>query len=233
MRAVLLFILAIIAAPAFAQVGGDVPQNPALMRIHDDLRARAQLWGDFERGLAKVKSPKPYAGLYFEECGRANAFFDLKTKKIVVCYEMAHDAARKAGAGGQGAAGYILFVILHEYGHALIHAAKTPPLGREEDAADQIAAILLKKMGSMQPVVHDMMQTSWAPKANENKISPSDMADEHSLTPQRRANVICWGGDYAMIDAAVRARILNPHRANKCAAESEQAEAAVKALILQ
>lgn len=226
-----LILIAMIAAPAFAQVGGTPPHNPALQPIAAELKARARAWGDLDQALSRLKTPKPYAGLWFKECGNPNAFFDRQSRKIWICYELAHDAAKVSGAGGAGASGFVLFVVLHEFGHALIQSADTPPLGREEDAADQIAAVLVRKMGAAAPVVVDMMKTDWRPKWDEGIAGRAAMADEHSLTPQRRANVICWIGEAGMIDAAVRARILTPQRAARCNSEAEQAERAVTALM--
>ncbi|MEK9752119.1 MAG: DUF4344 domain-containing metallopeptidase, partial [Rhodospirillaceae bacterium] len=37
--------------------------------------------------------------------------------------------------------GNVVFTLLHEAGHALIHMLDLPTLGREEDAADNLAAL--------------------------------------------------------------------------------------------
>ena len=37
------------------------------------------------------------------------------------------------------------FILVHEFGHALIHAFELPVLGREEDAADAVATVFLTR----------------------------------------------------------------------------------------
>ena len=48
--------------------------------------------------------------------------------------------------GVEFAIGNVLFVLLHETGHALISDLEIPVLGREEDAADQLATVMALKM---------------------------------------------------------------------------------------
>ena len=47
--------------------------------------------------------------------------------------------------------GNIGFILLHEFGHAIIREFKVPLLGLEEDSADTIAAITLLQLDKAQP----------------------------------------------------------------------------------
>ena len=44
--------------------------------------------------------------------------------------------------------GNMLFVFVHEMGHALVHEMDVPVLGREEDAADAFATLTMLKVGT-------------------------------------------------------------------------------------
>src|SRR5262249_35713434 len=45
-------------------------------------------------------------------------------------------------------AGNMLFALLHETGHALVTEMELPVLGRDEDAADAFAVVMLLKVGT-------------------------------------------------------------------------------------
>src|SRR3954467_630538 len=78
--------------------------------------------------------------------GESNAFYE--NAVVTVCYEFLDDIWRAANSPRRPAAilredavaGPVLDVFLHESGHALFDLLKIPLLGREEDAADQMAA---------------------------------------------------------------------------------------------
>ena len=80
------------------------------------------------------------------ECGQANAFYRSDTKTVVMCLDLMGDMVRRivqehGGTGTRDAmiatlSGALVFVTLHEIGHALIDIQGAPILGREEDVAD-------------------------------------------------------------------------------------------------
>ena len=88
-------------------------------------------------------------------CQQPNAFYLPATTDdpphIVLCAELIDAAVRQAqtevAAGGGGAIpaflSPILFLLFHEVGHALMDVLDLPILGQEEDAADQLAVLIL------------------------------------------------------------------------------------------
>ncbi|HEX7240042.1 MAG TPA: DUF4344 domain-containing metallopeptidase [Longimicrobiaceae bacterium] len=133
--------------------------------------------------------------LTFAACGEANAFYEPDRKHIVVCYEiLEHFGEVFADAPtdefrAQAMLGATDFVLYHELGHALIDVLDLPVLGREEDAADQLAAYVLTndtdegEQAALNGVV--------ALGAGE-EVDETAFADTHSLGPQRFYNVACW-----------------------------------------
>src|SRR5204862_2007434 len=90
----------------------------------------------------------------FKECGQPNAFYSPKGT-ITICHEY-YDfrLALFKGTGMDDAKakdfteGALLFSFMHEFGHALHHELNLPITGRGEDAADEIAAIYLARLGA-------------------------------------------------------------------------------------
>lgn len=97
--------------------------------------------------------------------------------------------------------GNLLFVFYHELGHGLIHKLDLPVLGREEDAADQLATLMLMDAGTDsvggEPVLTAALGWLDAWHEQDSAADNSDYFDEHSLDMQRYANIVClvYGSD--------------------------------------
>src|SRR6187399_1025462 len=113
-----------------------------------DLEAKAKS----ERMLEKIADsfdeyldlPQPVR-ISLAQCGVANAFYNPTDRRITLCYELLVDLSRRFSADAEGkgvSSGAVNFVLVHELGHAVIHALDIPVLGREEDAADELAALI-------------------------------------------------------------------------------------------
>jgi len=118
--------------------------------------------------------------------------------------------------------GNLLFIFYHELGHGLIHKLDLPVLGREEDAADQLATLMLMDAGSDavggEPVLTAALGwlDSW--KKREGEADNSDYFDEHSLDYQRYANIVClvYGSDPENYGNLVEEWDLPADRAERC-----------------
>ncbi|MFN4211006.1 MAG: DUF4344 domain-containing metallopeptidase [Devosia sp.] len=87
-----------------------------------------------------------------------------------------------------------LFVLYHELGHLLFHQFDMPVLGREEDAADNVATwILLNKRGpeAEQALVDAAEGWILSGVAYDSGGSESDYAAVHSLDKQRAYQIVC------------------------------------------
>lgn len=87
-----------------------------------------------------------------EECGAPNATYDPRHRSIRICYELVADANRLRGKLGDEVYAadavvrrWLVFVALHEIGHALIDVLDLPTTDDTdgEDLADQYAALML------------------------------------------------------------------------------------------
>jgi hypothetical protein len=127
--------------------------------------------------------------------------------------------------------GNLLFVFYHELGHGIIHKLDLPVLGREEDAADQLATLMLMDAGTDsvggEPVLTAALGwlDSW--QKREGEAEESDYWDEHSLDLQRYANIVClvYGSDPENYGNLVEEWDLPADRAERCPGDFASAAA--------
>ena len=230
------------------------PKSPELKEAYeltrdtDLLRRNPEI--DWMNGMFELPRQLRYVGA---ECGTVNAFYSPKDSAIVLCYELvasleqqaqklAEKADPKSNILGAYIASNIRFILLHETGHALIDMLDLPSTGREEDAVDQMAAMMILlnpggKETSDQIAEVLRMAAIWF----QNNASVGDdagqnmqvFADEHSLSEQRFYNLLCYmyGHDSDAYDWIVREKFLPEARAARCFDESRKMFKAWAALL--
>jgi hypothetical protein len=167
--------------------------DPQLMEWQTWARERRMLEQFAEWTNGWIQLPDPVT-LTFSECGHANAYYRGEYRQIDMCLEqlaairdrLAYRVPdERIGAGVEGAA---YFILSHELGHALVHMLHLPVTGREEDAVDQLAAYVMMD-GSEEGRDAALF---WAMSLPSEHDLTFYLSDEHSLTPQRRFNLLCW-----------------------------------------
>jgi Putative metallopeptidase len=115
------------------------------------------------------------------------------------------------------------FIFAHEFGHALIHNFELPVLGREEDAADGLATVvlLLAEEGSTYAAEAAEFWLNFSGRQTPPKLA--EYADNHSFDRQRADNILCWigGSNEGILQAFVENEVLPESRAVSCPAEWE------------
>ncbi len=158
------------------------------------------------------------------ECNEPNAFYSPADKQLVICYELFAFLLKVFEQDTDKVAGSLVFIIFHELGHAVIDIYQLPAVGREEDAADQLAALVLISGGG------DEAQSVLAAAEFFDRISTGelDFADEHSLNQQRVYNILCWlfGSNPQKYSSIVTSGVLPESRAQRCPDEYNQLERA-------
>ena len=120
------------------------PTKPAHKPLYDMLKQNQALERVKEL-LVAVRWPRTLR-LELKSCDESNAWYE--DAVISVCYEYLDDMWRSANSSKRPAfiaredafLGPFVDTFLHEAGHAMFDLLKVPLLGREEDAADAIAA---------------------------------------------------------------------------------------------
>lgn len=228
-------------APAPIPISYVAPTNPAHQAVYETLKTNRVL--ERMRNFFRIFPMARPFGFKLAGCdGEINAWYEPEDRTITVCYEyiveqqrIAPKIATPAGVTADDVlVGSTLEVFLHEAGHALFDVYKVPVLGREEDAADQVAAYTLLQLGD--DVARRTIGGLAFMFATEAKTGPGDMkafANEHALPAQRFYNLLCiaYGAKPKLFADVVEKGPLPKDRAEQCAAEYAQVSYAVSTLL--
>ena len=192
-------------------------------RFLEDLAAWLNGWIALPRGVTLV----------FDECGEPNAFYEPEKREVVVCYELVEELDQvfaDEADPAQAVDDALVFTVLHEVGHALVHVLDVPITGREEDAVDQLAALVLAD-GTAEGDAAAINGVRGLP--DEDEVDDLAVADEHALSGQRYYNVLClvYGQDPEAYAAWVDDGTLPEERAARCPAEYAQASSSWERLL--
>ena len=187
--------------------------------------------GYFDRHVSSLNDQYklPYnVNVSLQECNVANAFYDEATKDLVICYELIDIFIEilypHSGTDEELISqleDVIYWVFLHELGHVFIDVYNLPLLGGSEEAADQLATIVILKQGptgvtALESVTITLIETSSA----ETPINTLEYWDIHSFNLQRYYDILCfiYGKDPSQFTYLV-GEGLPPDRATTCESE--------------
>lgn len=229
------------AEPSGIQISYVSPSNPALRGVYERLKEH-RLLERVRDYLSPLRLPRTLH-LKTDECdGEANAWYEESDRTVTVCYEYIEDALRSSAYVPTAAPvppqdaiiGPTIEVLLHETGHAIFHLLKVPILGREEDAADQIAAYMilhLDKDIARETVLEVAFIYKHEALSQDHELE--HFADVHGVSAQRFYNLLCmaYGRDPALFADLVEKKYLPKSRAESCADEYRQVDYAFGKLI--
>lgn len=172
--------------------------------------------------------------LSVNNCGEANAFYSPDSKEIIMCRELvtlfaqgfAKEFEDKEEAA-QAVEDSTMFVFFHELGHALIDIYDLPVTGREEDAVDQLAALIVAD-GSEEGAASVFNGAMAFTVLDGDELHESAFWGEHSMGLQRFFNIICmlYGQDPEAHKDLVNEEVLPKARAQRCPSEYQRIEKA-------
>jgi hypothetical protein len=172
-----------------------------------------------------------------EKCGEPDASYDPDTHQVTICeetiniyYYLFSGRIKNSARLDEAVAGAITELFLHEVGHALIDAYKLPVTGREEDAVDQLATLIL--LNGRERMALDSAQ-GFKLRANLDKGGPQFLWDEHSLDSQRYYDTLCliYGHNSREYSYMVTNKTLPAERAGKCTDDYERIKNAWQSLL--
>jgi hypothetical protein len=122
---------------------------------------------------------------------------------------------------GEAAGAVNSFILAHEFAHALIHNFELPVLGREEDAADAIATVMLLKAEEGALYAIDAAEFWAAFSGRQEPPALAEYADNHSLDRQRADNILCFvaGSNEGILEAFNENEVLPEERLASCPGE--------------
>jgi hypothetical protein len=178
------------------------PTNPAHKAIYDRMKKR-QVLEEYQQFMSPLRMKRSLTVTLRGCNGVVNAAYAAGT--ITYCYELVAEVARRILASDllpgfrreDAVVGGFVHILLHETGHAIFDLFDIPIFGREEDAADAIAAYVVLQM-STTTARRVMTGAAFIWRASEiarqkRGRSPTfqDYADEHGTDAQRFYNMLC------------------------------------------
>jgi hypothetical protein len=121
------------------------PKNAKYKAIYTNLKSKRPMDAIIKEFNETLNLPNNIQ-VIFDECKEENAFYDTETQKITICYELISkyvasiDQNISLTEKIQQATAFTLF---HELGHALVDQLDLPITGKEENAVDEFAMIML------------------------------------------------------------------------------------------
>lgn len=225
------------------------PAKPAHKPLYSMLKENRAL-ERIKELLSSVRWPRTLR-LELKECDEANAWYE--DAVVSVCYEYLEDMWRSANSAKRPAAisredafiGPLVDTFLHEAAHAIFDLLKVPLLGREEDAADALAAYYVlqfpaeKKKRLIAGSAYAYAAELRVRKARDLTRPRFDVgrhvtfADEHGTPAQRLYNLLCiaYGSDKVLFAEVVEKGFLPKERAEQCEDEYAQIDRAYRTLI--
>jgi len=215
------------------------PKNPEHRALYENLKKSGVL-EDIRTFMSALRLPAPLL-LKMEGCdGTANAWY--QDHVVTVCYEYIAEAVRNAPEQPFGdeltresaVVGAVTDVFLHEIAHAVFDMLEIPVFGREEDAADQLAAYVMLQMGP-EDGRRLVAGVAYLYIIDAMRQSPQlkHFAGAHGLPAQRFFNLICmaYGAHPKTYADIVEKGYLPKERADDCEHEYAQVAHAYKVLI--
>jgi hypothetical protein len=230
------------ARPNRIKIDYVAPKNPAHQEIYRKLKDIRGL-ENLREFLSPFRLPRMLL-VKTEGCdGESNAWYD--DGAITICYEYIEEIWRNAPAETtedgvtpvDALIGPVFDTALHEFGHAIFEILKLPVFGREEDAADQVAAYIALNLGKAESrrQIGGVAYAYFTEAKAEMKTPPKlgRFANEHATPAQRLYNVLCiaYGANPKLFGDLVNKGYLPKARAEGCADEYQQAAFAFGTLI--
>ncbi|NEO87765.1 MAG: DUF4344 domain-containing metallopeptidase [Spirulina sp. SIO3F2] len=170
--------------------------------------------------------------VFFAECGEANAFYDPNSVEITMCYELIEQYMKIFEDEIETQEDYdnevidaALFTFFHELGHALVDQYELPITGKEEDAVDDFATVLLIDVYEDEAAfLSGLWQFEGDAIEEQDHLDDLPFWGEHSLSSQRFYNTACliYGSDPDEYEFLIEEDYLPSDRAERCPEEYEQ-----------
>jgi len=244
----LVFVIIAHAAPEAnrIEISYEAPKNPEHTKIYDDLKEHNVLEG-LQEFLSPFRLVIPVEIVMAGCDGEPEAEYG--DGEILICYEfvemLIENMPDETTPGGIEPAdtvvGPFFDTVLHEFSHALFDMFYTPMFGREEDAADQLAAYLYLQLGEVESrrLIAGTAYNYLVVETNDDDSPQTveefieDSAETHSLPAQRAYNLLCmaYGANPELFADVVSNEYLPKDRVEFCQEEYEQVQQAYRDLI--
>jgi Putative metallopeptidase len=221
-----------LAAPAMSQqsqvkIAYEPPTEPQLRPIYEQLKQRAVL-EELQYFLTPLRLPRPIT-VRTAQCGATTLPYTPQGP-ATICYEMVAAIGQIAAAHTQDQQlrqtvilGAFIETALHETANAIFDVLQVPIWGREGDAADRLAALIMTQFGeevAQTAIVGTAQLFMWSDK----RWTGSDFAVADSPDYQRFFNYVCiaYAAAPLQFGGLVDDGLLPKRRARRCGDEYGQ-----------
>src|SRR5499426_2817412 len=230
------------AEPQRIRIEYGKPQNPAhqklyeMMQEHRVLEKLQEIFGPF-------RLPADLTIKTIGCNGQSNAWY--WDSELTLCYEYLEEIRQNVpktstayGVSPEDAmVGQFLYVVAHEFGHAVFSMLDVPSFGNAEDVADQFSAYIMLLLGKDEAprLIGGAAYSYRSVLDNANVILPiKAFSDVHGLPAQRFYNLLCmaYGANPEMFKDIVDDKYLPKERAANCSREFHQVRFAFQKLIV-
>lgn len=191
---------AITASAARIQISYDAPSNPALLPFYNALREHHVL-ERVQAFMVPLRLPEPVI-VRTAQCGSETEAYN-PGGAVTICYEMVQHVAAIAAAHTKDPQeqalildGTFVEAVLHDLAYAIFYELKVPIWGREDDAADHIAALIMTSFGDRVGLT-TILGTAMFFEYSGQTWTGADFASPDSPDAQRFYNFLCiaYGAD--------------------------------------
>jgi hypothetical protein len=192
MKTVWIWLLLVACATAQGKISpvwqnGTTPAGEAVRRLlsADPFHTRLP---ETLNGLLKL--PRNLPVVYCQN-GAINAWYSPNQHQVTVSYDLAIYMQRLVKSD-ELTKDCLDFILMHEFGHALIHELDLPLVGSEEDAADEFATVVCAQALGVRGRQMAMNAAMFFSRMgdSETKLSKLHFYDEHSLNKQRYYRIL-------------------------------------------
>ncbi|MDX5566020.1 DUF4344 domain-containing metallopeptidase [Streptomyces sp. ID05-04B] len=184
-------------------------------------------------GVGALVALDPPVVMVLRSCGGEGSAYDPGARRMEICYEEISETRDLYRAAGQRASDDVLSAVMletlfHESAHAVLDVLDLPLSAREEDRADQFAALMLLREGAEGERRLLSAARTWRLSAIIYENADDGRQDDHSTDEQRAVNHLCYlyGADPARHTDLVGPRSLPARRARGCEREWKRVQTA-------
>jgi hypothetical protein len=230
------------AAPQRIRIEYVQPENPAHQQLYEALQKR-QVLEKLKEIFGPFRLPTDLTIKTTGCNGQSNAWY--WNSVLTLCYEYLEELRQNVpktptdtGVSPEDAmVGQFLYVVAHEFGHAVFALLDVPTFGNAEDNADQFSAYMMLLLGKDEArrLIGGAAYSYRSVMERPNVILPvKAFSDVHGLPAQRFYNLLCiaYGANPEMFKDIVDDKYLPKERAANCAREYHQVRFAFQKLIV-
>ena len=197
-----LFIGLLLNAPLSAKPQAELIYTPAQTAQEAAIQRQIKQSGSGEEVVALINDtltlPRSLRIVFGADDG---PLYDPEYREILIPYDFIEEvntrfvAAKYASTGvtpTQATEDALIHTLFHELGHALIDLYQLPVVGKEEDAVDALANVLLIEFYEQgQETVLSAADLFDLESTDRDTLEDADFWDEHSLDEQRYYSALC------------------------------------------